>query len=353
MRMNILYGISSNGQGHINRSRIFINELKKDGHDVHVVLSGAQPPEYAYKLAEKTWYKLGPRDIYHNNRLSYARTIFDFTKHFTNYFRALKEVIELIEKNDYDAIFSDFEPFTSMAGKRTELPVIGITHQNSLFQSEDEEKIGRMQDRLAMKFTIKNALPHYSHCFAIDYVHSIEQIDNLTLFPLIWKPELDDYKQKIGNRFLVYLPRYNKKIIEETLPQFPQEQFIIYGFNIDKKVKNITYKKTSRTAFLEDLASCKAVIANTGFSLTWEICLLDKLVWAIPVIKQYEQIRNAAKLEELGRAFVTRKLSNDNFKLFSSWLEERNFRPDTELPILPAAELMKRAYQVIERERKD
>ncbi|NHJ31862.1 MAG: hypothetical protein FK732_03275, partial [Asgard group archaeon] len=38
--MKLLYGINTNGQGHINRSRIFISELIADGHEVHVFLSG-------------------------------------------------------------------------------------------------------------------------------------------------------------------------------------------------------------------------------------------------------------------------------------------------------------------------
>ncbi|MHA1558122.1 MAG: glycosyltransferase family protein, partial [Candidatus Heimdallarchaeota archaeon] len=38
--MKVLYGINTNGQGHINRSRVFVNELMNDGHEVQVLFSG-------------------------------------------------------------------------------------------------------------------------------------------------------------------------------------------------------------------------------------------------------------------------------------------------------------------------
>ena len=52
--MKVLYGMSSNGQGHINRSRIFIQQLIKDGHEVHILLAGKRPPQYAYEVVERT-----------------------------------------------------------------------------------------------------------------------------------------------------------------------------------------------------------------------------------------------------------------------------------------------------------
>ena len=38
--MNILYGISATGNGHISRSRILISALKKRGHNITVLFSG-------------------------------------------------------------------------------------------------------------------------------------------------------------------------------------------------------------------------------------------------------------------------------------------------------------------------
>ena len=46
--MRILYGVQTTGNGHISRSREVIRELKRLGHDVHVLLSGrkaAMPSE--------------------------------------------------------------------------------------------------------------------------------------------------------------------------------------------------------------------------------------------------------------------------------------------------------------------
>ena len=38
--MKILYGIATTGNGHISRSRVIVNALKKRGHSIDVILSG-------------------------------------------------------------------------------------------------------------------------------------------------------------------------------------------------------------------------------------------------------------------------------------------------------------------------
>ena len=40
--MHILYGIATTGNGHISRSKIIINALKKRGHSIDVILSGRE-----------------------------------------------------------------------------------------------------------------------------------------------------------------------------------------------------------------------------------------------------------------------------------------------------------------------
>ena len=38
--MNILYGIAATGNGHISRSRVIVDALRKKGHSIDVLLSG-------------------------------------------------------------------------------------------------------------------------------------------------------------------------------------------------------------------------------------------------------------------------------------------------------------------------
>ena len=60
------------------------------------------------------------------------------------------------------------------------------------------------------------------------------------------------------------------------------------------------FKKPSMDGFLHDLAGCKAIIANAGFSLVSEALYLGKPYLAVPVQHQFEQIFNAYFLDKEG-----------------------------------------------------
>ena len=59
-------------------------------------------------------------------------------------------------------------------------------------------------------------------------------------------------------------------------------------------------KEFSREGFLYDLAGCKGIIANSGYSLISEALFLHKPYLAVPIAKQFEQIINAIYIEKLG-----------------------------------------------------
>jgi uncharacterized protein (TIGR00661 family) len=64
--------------------------------------------------------------------------------------------------------------------------------------------------------------------------------------------------------------------------------------------RELLFNKPSLTVFLEDLAGCRAVIANSGFSLISESPYLGKPYLAIPVRHQCEQVLNAYYVDKMG-----------------------------------------------------
>ena len=71
----------------------------------------------------------------------------------------------------------------------------------------------------------------------------------------------------------------------------------------------MTYRKFNEDKFFGDLGSCKAVIANGGFTLISEAIYLKKPVLSVPVKGQFEQILNAIYLERLGYGEFHEQLS--------------------------------------------
>lgn len=342
--MKLLYGINTNGQGHINRSRIFIEELIKDGHEVHVLFTGKKPPEYAFNLAPTTFFKTGPIDIYKDNKLSYSKSLQVNIVNIGNLTKNRRDILELAEEEKYDAILTDFEPMTSFIGKILKLPVICIDHQHSVFHPAKEEAPAKQYYKLGLKFAMRVMMPYFTHCFSIDFVDKIETVDNMTLFPLVWKPEFNNYPITIADHYLVYLARYNKQKMLKVLEAFPETKFIIYGFNSNETIGNVTFKYTSREEFIQDLASCKGVISNGGFSLSWECCLLHKMLWMIPHPNNYEQFTNAYRLEKMNRAFVSEELTKEDMQNFLLQATKQNYRPEFDLPVLLPSTLIEMVY---------
>ena len=92
--------------------------------------------------------------------------------------------------------------------------------------------------------------------------------------------------------------------------------FVAYGFGRAGSEGNIEFKKPSMTAFLEDLSSAKAIVANVGFSLVSEALHLAKPYLAVPVKRQFEQIFNAHHLAQTGYGAYWEHLTREKIESF-------------------------------------
>ena len=346
--MKILYGVNTNGQGHINRSRIFISELMNDGHDVQVLFSGKRPPQYAYDIAPKSFYRLGPIDIYKNHKVDVSKTLQVNLGSMGKLTRNRRDLLEIAEAEDFDVIFTDFEPTASVVGRILKKPVICIDHQQSAFHPANEEAQAKIGLKLSFKFAIRIMLPYFSHCFSIDFVEAISVVEDHSLYPLIWKSEFTDRKLTYNDHIIVYLARYDEEELVKVLSSFPEENFYVYGFNKNQEIDNLTFKKTSREGFLQDLVSAKAVIGNAGFNLAWESCIAKKNIWMIPHINNFEQLSNAYRLKKRKRAFVSEALTKNDLRYFLTKIKENDFEPEGEIPILQPKVLMKEVYEFLD-----
>ncbi len=65
----------------------------------------------------------------------------------------------------------------------------------------------------------------------------------------------------------------------------------------ERTTGNVRVMPFSERAFVDDLASCRAVIAGGGFTLMGEAVYLHKPMLAVPLERQFEQTLNARYLE--------------------------------------------------------
>ena len=72
------------------------------------------------------------------------------------------------------------------------------------------------------------------------------------------------------------------------------------GLTEDVVESTLTFRPFSNAGFVDDLRTCRGVVAAAGFSLMSEAVFLRKPMLAIPLAGQFEQIMNARYLERLG-----------------------------------------------------
>ena len=103
--------------------------------------------------------------------------------------------------------------------------------------------------------------------------------------------------------------------LAEMLKQV-RARFVAYGFGREGEEGNINFKKPSLDGFMRDLVSCKAIIANAGFSLISEALHLGKPYLAVPVKSQFEQIFNAYYIDKMGYGAYWEKLEKEKVDSF-------------------------------------
>jgi len=124
-----------------------------------------------------------------------------------------------------------------------------------------------------------------------------------------------------GEHVIVYQTTDSDPRLVPALRAVPEVAFRVYGMRQTARsgVKNnVELCSFDERAFLADLASARAVIANGGFSALAEAIALGKPVLSVPLQHQAEQQLNAAWLEALGLGMSARRITPDGVRAFIS-----------------------------------
>jgi uncharacterized protein (TIGR00661 family) len=309
---NILYGVNGEGSGHSTRAKEVISHLQGEGHRVRVVSfdRGLRNLSESFDVTEI----FGFRFAYVNNRMRYRRTL---AKNLITAPRAARSLARLMRQMDdwkIELVMTDFEPLSCHAGRRKRLPVISIDNQHCLTNVVVSLPSHFRRDAAAAKLVTRLMTPHAHAYLVTSFFQAPTRRKNTFLFPPILRSEVLATKPASGEHVLVYVTSPSPDLVK--LLKQVRAKFLAYGFGADGQDGNILFKKPSMEVFLSDLAGCKAIIANAGFSLVSEALHLGKPYLAVPVKNQFEQIFNAYYLDQTGYGAWWKELNKERVESF-------------------------------------
>lgn len=291
--------------GHAMRSRVVLEHLLAQGHEVEIIASGRAVEFLSERFGDVNPIH-GLHIVYDENRVRRGKTFWSnvlsgaagLPKNIAAYF-------ELIEAFRPEAVISDFESWTYFYAKAHRLPIISIDNMQIIHRCEHPEEItvGHRTDFQIAKSFVKGKLPGCDHYLITTFFRPRIRKPKTSLHPPILRPEILAASPTEGDHLLVYQTAEGHDTLVDALRESGLECRIYglrRGLDEEQTEGELRYMPFSETGFIDDLASARGVIASGGFTLMGEAVYLHKPMLAVPLGRQFEQVVNCRYLERLG-----------------------------------------------------
>ncbi len=305
--MRILYGVVGEGMGHAMRSRVVLEHLVAQGHEIEIMASGRAVDFLKKAFAGREVNRIhGLHIVYEENRVRRSKTLLQNVVHGTTAIpKQIAAYFELIGDFAPECVISDFESWTYFYAKAHRLPVFSIDNMQALNRCEidDDVTAGHRADFEIAKAFVKSKLPFCDWYLITTFFAPKLRKERTSVHKPILRPEILAAKPRRGEHLLVYQTAEGHEELADTLQRTGLE-CRVYGMRraiTEEQVEgNLRYRPFSETQFIDDLASARAVIAGGGFTLMGEAVYLHKPMLSVPVRGQFEQVLNGRYLEKLG-----------------------------------------------------
>lgn len=305
--------------GHAPRSRVIIEHLLNKGHEVKVVSSSRAFHFLSKLFGDRVIEINGFHLAYNNSKVSKTKTLTGtLSKGPKNLLFNYKKYEIIKDTFLPDLVISDFESFTFLFAKLNKIPLLSIDNIQIISRCNLEITVpsGEKQNFSLARKIIEAKVPGaFNYLVTSFFYPPIKKVPTLLVPPIIRK-EIIEAESTNGNHILVYQTSTSQKNLIEMLQELKNEVFYVYGFNKSENHGNVILKPFSEKEFIQDLSSCKAVLANGGFSLLSEAVYLHKPVCSIPIRNQFEQFVNANYIQKDGFGRYFPDFHADSIKAF-------------------------------------
>lgn len=321
--MKILYGVVGEGMGHAMRSQVVLESLVRAGHDVRIVVSGRAANHLAARHPDRIIRITGLQLAYRDNMVSIIRTALKNLRSVTGVPENLRQYLKTIRDFQPDVVVSDFESWTYWFARGLQIPVVSVDNMQIIDRCTHDPEVIRAHRRafLVARSIVQAKLPRCNAYLITTFFQPPVSKPRTTLHPPILRDVILQAKPSVRteDHVLVYQSGTSHDALIQELKRV-DAKFRVYGLRRDLTEDlqdgNLSHRPFSETAFIEDVATSRAVIAGGGFTLMGECIYLGKPMLSVPLSGQFEQILNAEYLQKLGYGEWTNRLTSDGVRAF-------------------------------------
>jgi uncharacterized protein (TIGR00661 family) len=300
--VRIAYGVFGYGRGHATRTASVLPDLMQR-HEVQIFAGGDAydqlATEYPVVRIPTLGYAYG-----RNGKTSTWLTAKQNAWHiFEMVFRGpeFQEVRDKILDFRPDVVISDAEPWTHRVARHLRIPRIGFDHFGVMVYCKPDipfkDRIQSRRDVLVYRWLMGRPERIIVSSF---YDVRPRWPSVRVIGPLLRDPVLEAQPRR-GEHLLVYFNKgqYQFTANVETALREIGVPVLIYGTQRRGKDGNLHFKPASNIPFVEDMASCRAIVSTAGNQLVGEAVQLGKPMLVMPE-DCVEQRLNASSLESMG-----------------------------------------------------
>jgi uncharacterized protein (TIGR00661 family) len=303
--MKILYGVVGEGMGHAIRSRVVLDELLAQGHEVEIMAS-SRAADFLGKRFDEVHRIHGLHILYEENRARIGRSVLSNMLAGTAALpQQLASYFQLIQDFSPDVVISDFESWVYFYAKLHRLPILSIDNMQVINRCwHDAEVLSgvRTEFELARAF-VKSKLPFCDEYLIATFFDLPLRKGDTRLVPPVLRQEILQAQASRGDHLLVYQTAEGHKALPDALAVSGLE-CRVYGLRRDLSADvvegNVRYRPFDEAEFIADMASARAVVSGGSFTVMSECVYLHKPLLSVPVAGQIEQVINARYLERVG-----------------------------------------------------
>ena len=301
--LRIAYAVHGYGRGHATRSLAMLSELASRhevrvlaGGDAYAAMSGSLPvmriPTLGFAYGRGTGARSNWATLRHN-----AGAVLDMVCHGA----VFEMVCAALREFEPDVVISDAEAWSHLAAQRLDIPRIAFDHIGILAHCRPAIDPGDRLEALFDAFVYRSLMGTADRVLVSSFYPAPPRSPQVHVVPTLARPAVREAQASEGEHLLLYLNQGSHQFDERLRRVFIElgRPVRVYGTPLRGRDSCLEFLPAGDLSFVQDLASCQAVISTAGNQLVGEAMLLGKPLLVMPE-RCVEQRMNARAVAELG-----------------------------------------------------